>query len=286
MPVPVLVMAAPLTGPLKVRLEVRVFSATVVAEPRTSGAEMAWVLPSTATEVVAPPLRVSVAGKVVTESFCELWMSIGVAAAKTSPAKVRSLVPRSAVGVTTSGKPKISVSPLVGTVASGATLAIRADATAATWQSADIDALFAVSPFVSGSKLGVEVPAASFAYNTDIDGAQGLTKLGGGTFSLGGTSGYNGPTTVSAGTLHVAGTVYGTSSVTVTAAGALTVNGELSTTTLNTAGTTNLAADSTGTIATMNVTGGSTTVSAPTVMTLKPSAGTTTLGVEAQEVIP
>ena len=164
------------------------------------------------------------------------------------------------------------------TVASGATLAIRADATAATWQSADIDALFAVSPFVSGSKLGVEVPAAPFAYNTDIDGAQGLTKLGGGTFSLGGTSGYNGPTTVSAGTLHVAGTVYGTSSVTVTAAGALTVNGELSTTTLNTAGTTNLAADSTGTIATMNVTGGSTTVSAPTVMTLKPSAGTTTLG--------
>jgi len=165
------------------------------------------------------------------------------------------------------------------TVASGATLAVRGDGTAATWQSADVDALLTANPFVVGSKLGVEVPtAATFTYNTGISGVQGLSKLGAGTFDLGGTSDYIGPTTVSVGTLQVTGTVNGSPSVTVAAAGALTVNGDLTTTTLSTAGTTNLAAASTGAIATMNVTGGSTTVAAPTVTTLNASAGTTTLG--------
>ncbi|MDX3884195.1 MAG: autotransporter-associated beta strand repeat-containing protein [Sphingomonas sp.] len=77
-----------------------------------------------------------------------------------------------------------------------------ADATLRT--TADIDTDRATVLAQGGGVFDV-VTGTTLAHGGDIQGAGGLTKIGGGTLRLDGTNGYKGPTNVSAGTLLVDG---------------------------------------------------------------------------------
>jgi autotransporter-associated beta strand protein len=84
----------------------------------------------------------------------------------------------------------------------GGTLAVNVGG-AGEWTAADVDSLRTSAAFGAGSSLGLDTTSASFSYSADIDGALGITKLGGNTLTLTGTNTYAGTTSIGGGTLAI-----------------------------------------------------------------------------------
>lgn len=90
-------------------------------------------------------------------------------------------------------------------VASGATLAVRAGGGGEQWLDSDLAGLLATGSFASGSALGIEVNTGdSFTYANNLgvtQAAKGLVKSGAGTVTLTDANTFSGNTRVTAGTL-------------------------------------------------------------------------------------
>ncbi len=200
--------------------------------------------------------------------------------------------------VTTNALPNYATSG-VETVNNGGMLALLVSGTNA-FTSANVDTLLGKATFNSGSSLGLDTGSGTFTYNTaGINGAEGLTKLGTGTLTLGVASAYSGGTLISAGTVSITATgalgsggvidnstlsfaltsagtdsnnIGGTGAVTQAGAGIVTLSGNNTYT-----GATTIAAGDTLNLGSANALAGSTLTNSGT-LTFLPSIGTFNIG--------
>ncbi len=107
----------------------------------------------------------------------------------------------SIVATTTTSMPGFGVA---GRIIAGAGGTIAGQVGGAGFTSANIDTLRTTATFTNNtSNLGVDTTNGNFAYNTNLTGAIGFTKLGANQLSFDGTNTYTGKTEVVSGTLLV-----------------------------------------------------------------------------------